>query len=125
MTPRAHNEEDMDVPQICDLVVVLPGIMGSTLARHGTLVWAPSAGAVLTAILTFGRSVRELTLPKGTGDDRPSDGVEPVEVMPDLQVLPGVWSANIGYGRLLDWSSGPNHIEEAWNISRRSISRCL
>lgn len=30
-----------------DMVVVLPGIMGSTLAKDGSLVWAPSAGAVL------------------------------------------------------------------------------
>ena len=39
---------------IQDLVVVLPGIMGSTLAKNGKPVWSPSAGSVLTAIRTFG-----------------------------------------------------------------------
>jgi pimeloyl-ACP methyl ester carboxylesterase len=96
-----------------DLIVVLPGIMGSTLARDDNLVWAPSAGAVVTAILTFGRSVRQLTLPDGIGDDHPGDGVEPVEVMPDLHVLPGVWSANIGYGVLLDWLRSTFHLIDA------------
>ncbi len=125
-----------------DLVVVLPGIMGSTLAKHGTLVWTPSAGAVLRAILTFGRSLRELTLPKGTGDDHPRDGVEPVALMPDLHLLPGVWSANIGYGVLLDWlrarlplvgaahdapSRVPNPLPVAydWRLSNRHNGRRL
>lgn len=84
-----------------DLVVVLPGIMGSTLAQHGSLVWAPSAGAVLHAIGTFGRSIRQLQLPDGIGDDHPGDGVEPVALMPDLHVLPGIWAPLKGYDRLL------------------------
>jgi pimeloyl-ACP methyl ester carboxylesterase len=29
--------------------------------------------------------------------------VEPLALMPDLHLLPGLWSANIGYSRLLDW----------------------
>jgi hypothetical protein len=37
-----------------DLVVVLPGILGSTLAKDGKLVWAPSAGSVLQAIGLLG-----------------------------------------------------------------------
>ncbi len=85
-----------------DLVVVLPGIMGSTLAGRDGLVWAPSAGAVLRAIATFGRSLKELTLPPGIRDEHPGDGVEPVALMPDLHILPGIWSANIGYDVLLD-----------------------
>lgn len=94
----------MPSPEVInDLVVILPGIMGSTLAKRGKLVWAPSAGAVLKAITTFGRSIKEMTLPQGIGDDHPADGVEPVSLMPDLHVLPGIWSVNIGYGVLLDY----------------------
>jgi pimeloyl-ACP methyl ester carboxylesterase len=84
-----------------DLVVVLPGILGSTLRRDGHLVWAPSAGSALRAIGTFGASVRRLELPAGTGDDHPHDGVEPAGLMPDLHVLPGIWTAVKGYDRLL------------------------
>ena len=53
-----------------DLVVVLPGIMGSTLARNNKPVWEPSAGAVLRALSTFGRSIKQLQLPHGIGDAR-------------------------------------------------------
>jgi pimeloyl-ACP methyl ester carboxylesterase len=92
-----------DSEVIRDVVVVLPGIMGSTLSKNGKLVWAPSAGAVLKAISTFSRSIREMTLPQGIGDCHPGDGVEPVALMPDLHLLPGIWSVNIGYGALLDF----------------------
>jgi pimeloyl-ACP methyl ester carboxylesterase len=84
-----------------DLVVVLPGILGSTLRREGHLVWAPSAGSALRAIATFGASVRRLELPAGIGDEHPGDGVEPAGLMPDLHVLPGIWTAVKGYDQLL------------------------
>ena len=97
-----------------DVVVVLPGILGSTLVRAGRLVWAPSAGAALRAIATFGRSLRQLALPLGIGDERPKkDVVEPVALMPDLHVLPGVWSWNVGYGKLLDGLRSRFHLVEA------------
>ena len=83
--------------------MVLPGILGSTLARDGQEAWAPSAGVVWRAIRSFGASIQSLTLPADLGDDHPGDGVEPLALMPDLHLLPGLWSANIGYSRLLDW----------------------
>lgn len=97
MQPTSSNAE------IHDLVVVLPAILGSTLAREGKRLWAPSAGAVLRAITSFGGSVRSLTLPADIGDDHPGDGVEPLALMPDLHILPGIWTAAIGYGKLLHW----------------------
>jgi pimeloyl-ACP methyl ester carboxylesterase len=89
--------------EVRDLVVVLPGILGSTLVRDGQQVWAPSSGAVWRAIRSFGASIQSLTLPVDLGDDHPGDGVEPLALMPDLHLLPGIWSANIGYDRLLGW----------------------
>jgi hypothetical protein len=85
-----------------DVVVVLPGIMGRTLRRNGRLVWAPSAGAALRAITTFGRSIKRLELPADVGDEHPGDGVEPVALMPDLHVLPGIWTPVKGYDVLLE-----------------------
>lgn len=93
----------MERQELRDLVVVLPGILGSTLAREGHLVWAPSRGVAWEAIRSFGGSIEALTLPADQGDDPPGDGVEPVALMPDLHLLPGLWSANIGYDRLLAW----------------------
>jgi hypothetical protein len=84
-----------------DLVVVLPGIMGSQLRQDGHLVWGPSAGAARHAITTLGRSIRRLRLPYGIGDDHPRDGVEPAGVMPDLHLLPGIWTPVKGYDVLL------------------------
>ena len=84
-----------------DLAVVLPGILGSTLAQDGHLVWAPSAGSALRAIGTFGASITRLELPAGIGDDHPHDRVEPVALMPDLHVLPGIWTPVKGYDMLL------------------------
>jgi pimeloyl-ACP methyl ester carboxylesterase len=84
-----------------DLVVVVPGILGSTLRQDSHLVWAPSAGAALRAIATFGASIQRLQLPGGIGDEHPRDGVEPVGLMPDLHVLPGIWTPVKGYDVLL------------------------
>lgn len=96
-----------------DLIVVLPGILGSTLAKDNKLIWAPSAGAVLRAIATLGRDIKALELPEGIGDAHPNDGVQPVGLMPDLHILPGLWSANIGYGVLLNWLRSKFHLIEA------------
>lgn len=86
-----------------DLVVVIPGIMGSTLgvARDGDpaaarLIWAPTAGAVWNNVTGRAR-VTDFALPDGIGDDEPDDGVEPVGLMPDLHVLPGLWTPIKGY----------------------------
>jgi pimeloyl-ACP methyl ester carboxylesterase len=98
--------------ELRDLVVVLPGIMGSTLSREGVLVWGPSAGAALRVVGTFGGSIKRLRLPDGVGDEHPGDGVEPVAVMPDLHVLPGIWTVQLGYERLLGW------LESAFGLVR-------
>lgn len=84
-----------------DVVVVLPGIMGSTLKKNNKLVWAPSAGAALRAVLTLGESVTQLRLPSGIGDEHPNDGVEPAELLPDFHAVPGIWTPITGYDALL------------------------
>jgi pimeloyl-ACP methyl ester carboxylesterase len=99
---------------IKDVVVVLPGILGSTLAdKTGKLVWAPSAGAALRAIGTFGRSIRGLAFKEEIGDSPAGDGVTPVSLMPDLHALPGIWSWNIGYDVLLGWLRSRFELVEA------------
>ncbi|MEU4428667.1 hypothetical protein AB0F81_49330 [Actinoplanes sp. NPDC024001] len=84
-----------------DLVVVLPGILGSTLRHRGKLVWSPSARSAVQAVKTFGGSIRDLLLPDDIGDDHPGDGVEPDGLMPDLHALPGIWTPVKGYDRLI------------------------
>ena len=93
---------------VYDVIVLLPGIMGSTLRQQNKMVWAPTAGAAARALRTFGASIKALTLPDGIGDEAPSDtdeggGVVPVELFPDIHVIPGLWTANLGYGKLQSW----------------------
>jgi pimeloyl-ACP methyl ester carboxylesterase len=122
-----------------DLLVVLPGITGSTLGVRGAdgspasenLIWAPSAGAVWK-LLTGGNSILKKALPEGIGDAAPDDGVEPVALMPDVHVLPGIWTPIRGYDVLIDALEGlgykrdngpkpPNLIAFAydWRLSNR------
>jgi pimeloyl-ACP methyl ester carboxylesterase len=122
-----------------DLVVVIPGITGSTLGVRGAdgspasenLIWAPSAGAVWR-LLTGGNSILKKALPEGIGDAAPDDGVEPVGLMPDVHVLPGIWTPIRGYDVLIDALEGlgykrdngpkpPNLIAFAydWRLSNR------
>ena len=90
-----------------DVVVVLPGIMGSTLGvttpdrpAHDNLVWAPTAGAVWNN-LTGQHRIQDYALPDGIGDEHPKDGVEPVALMPDVHALPGIWTPVKGYSTLV------------------------
>ncbi len=83
-----------------DLVVVLPGILGSTLRDGDGMVWEVSGRAALRAVLSLGRDLQRLRLPAGIGDEHPGDGIEPVALMADLHVIPGIWTPLKGYDRV-------------------------
>ncbi len=86
------------------VVVVLPGIMGSVLEdRDGKDVWKLSKASILKGIFTRGRAIKALRLPDGIGDEAATDGVRATALMPDLHVIPGIWSVNVGYERLVSW----------------------
>jgi pimeloyl-ACP methyl ester carboxylesterase len=83
-----------------DVIVLLPGILGSVLERDGRDVWAMSAGAAWRAILSLGHSVDDLEL---HGDDPAlddlGDGVTAPRLLPDLHLIPGLWSID-GYSHI-------------------------
>lgn len=98
----------VDVGAGKDLVVLLPGIMGSALYdRDGHAVWAVRPGALTHAVRTLGRSLTSLRLPDGIGDDHPGDGVIARGLIPGLHVIPGLWSPVSGYGRIEKFLLGP------------------
>ncbi|MFD8688823.1 hypothetical protein [Streptomyces sp. NPDC059651] len=100
--------------RVDDLVVVVPGILGSRLAdADGHEVWGLSGKALLRGLRTFGGSVRGLRLGRDLGDAHPGDGVSPVGLMRDLHALPGVWMPVDGYSGLLDW------LERNFTLRRR------
>ena len=86
-----------------DVVVVVPGILGSRLSREGREVWGTSVGAGVQALITFGNSLNKLRLPDGIGDGDPDDGVVATGLMEDLQIVPGLWSPVRAYSGLMDW----------------------
>jgi pimeloyl-ACP methyl ester carboxylesterase len=83
-----------------DVVVMLPGITGSVLTKDGKDVWAPTAGAVVGALLSLGKNVKSLALKEDPPDvDDLGDGVVATRVMPDIHLIPGLWKID-GYSKL-------------------------
>ncbi|NRH35836.1 hypothetical protein FEZ59_29720 [Rhodococcus sp. MS13] len=85
-----------------DLVVVIPGIMGSTLAKDGKPFWSNKIGALFDTIFHHNRNIDYLRVPESLGDEHPGDGVTPTGLMGNIHVVPGLWSPVQGYGALVD-----------------------
>ncbi|EKX66875.1 hypothetical protein STRIP9103_08185 [Streptomyces ipomoeae 91-03] len=96
-----------------DLVVVLPGIMGSVLARDGREVWNHTLAVAGRHALGGLDEIRRLALPADLGDSDPGDGIEAVDLIKGLHILPGV-SAIDGYATLLTF------LERRLGLSERS-----
>ncbi|MEO3811294.1 alpha/beta fold hydrolase [Sphaerisporangium sp. B11E5] len=89
-----------------DLVVVIPGILGSVLERDGREVWNHSLAA-MRHVLPPGRLVDALRL------DGPGE-VTATRLIGGLHVVPGLWGID-GYGGLLD------HLEKVFDVSRGNL----
>jgi pimeloyl-ACP methyl ester carboxylesterase len=87
-----------------DIIVVVPGILGSVLVKDGREVWGVSARSVAGNLVTFGRAVKELKLDPGIGHADPKDGVSSPRLLPRLGMIPTFWKVD-GYGRLTEWLS--------------------
>ena len=89
--------------QMPDLIVLLPGIMGSVLKKDGRAVWGFGAGTIARALFTLGDSIATgLHL---DGDDPVletlDDGISADALIPDLHLLPGFWRID-GYGHVAE-----------------------
>lgn len=83
-----------------DVVVLLPGILGSVLQRDGKDVWAFSKGAAWRGLLSLGRSVKDLRLDHDDPEKRDlGDGVVASTLMPDIHLVPMFWKID-GYGKI-------------------------
>ncbi len=117
-----------------DVIVLLPGILGSVLSRDGKDVWAPSAGAVARGLWTLGRSVKSLELGDDPWDvDDLGDGVEAPRIMSGVHMIPGFWSIDVygGISRMItetfDVVPGETYIEFPydWRRDNRVAARRL
>jgi pimeloyl-ACP methyl ester carboxylesterase len=120
--------------RIGDVVILLPGILGSVLTCDGKEVWAPSPGAAMRALLSFGRSVKDLALTTDPWEvDDLGDGVEATRLVNDLHVIPGLWGID-GYTSIsrfitdhFDVEPGRTYIEFPydWRRDNRVAARRL
>jgi CHAT domain/Lecithin:cholesterol acyltransferase len=85
------------MPRLKDVIVFLPGIMGSVLERNGKDIWAPSAGGFLNAVASRLNDIKSLRL-EADPIDQPDlrDGVIATKLMPSAQIIPGLWKID-GY----------------------------
>ena len=61
-----------------DVVVVLPGIMGSVLQKDGSDLWAPTGAAVLRALWDIDETASSLALSEDSADTESlGDGIVP------------------------------------------------
>ena len=82
-----------------DVVVVIPGVMGSVLQKDGKDVWAPTPHALARVLQSVGSDNGLLTLRGDTDSDADlGDGITAVRLMPDVHLMPGFWKID-GYGK--------------------------
>ena len=85
-----------------DVIVVLPGIIGSVLQKHGKDVWGLSSGALMRGVVSAGASIKDLVLEVDPpGEDDLGDGIAATRLFPDTHLVPGLWKIDV-YGRVTD-----------------------
>lgn len=111
-----------------DIIVLLPGILGSALEKDGKELWGLSAGAGIRALVSLGGSIKKLEL-----RDKPDEvvdtweGVSATRLLPDLHMVPGLWKID-GYAKIaayitkvFDVTPGLNYFEFPydWRFANR------
>jgi pimeloyl-ACP methyl ester carboxylesterase len=81
-----------------DIVVVIPGLIGSVLSKDGKPLWGTSAGALYRILR--GGALRDLAL-TGPDDetDEIGDGIVATGLVNNIEIIPGLWKQG-GYSRL-------------------------
>jgi len=89
------------MPPTRDVIVLLPGILGSRLRKDGATAWGLGARSLGSLLLSRGGSITEAL--RLQGDDLHAetldDGVVADALLPDLHLIPGVWKVD-GYARI-------------------------
>jgi hypothetical protein len=113
-----------------DVIVLLPGILGSALEKDGKSVWDISVGAISRALFSLGSSIQGLAL---ESDGSTGNGVTATRLLPDAHLVPFFWKID-GYAELsryiqskLDVTPGENFVEFPydWRLDNRISARRL
>jgi pimeloyl-ACP methyl ester carboxylesterase len=76
---------------VTDLVVVVPGILGSRLDKDGHEIWGTTLRRLLVNVLTFGKAMKSaLAIPADVDPDNPKDGVRATSLITGLIAVPGL-----------------------------------
>lgn len=108
-----------------DVLVVIPGILGSELKRQGRAAWGFSVDAGFNALATLGGSIGALGLTADSPDPEQNvDEVEATRLLPDLHLIPYLWKVD-GYSglteallRTFDVERGANYFEFPYDWRR-------
>jgi pimeloyl-ACP methyl ester carboxylesterase len=112
-----HQVQKMAKTPMQDLVVIIPGIMGSVLQnKDGKDIWAISPEAVWPALSSRGKSLLPLKL---NGDSSEAedlgDGIKATKLITDAHLIPG-FVKNYGYTALSDFIKKNFKLAEKSNI---------
>ena len=100
-----------------DIIVLIPGITGSVLAKDGKAVWGPTGRVITRALFSGGGSLhRDLFLPADAPYDL-GDGVEATSLVPDLHLIPGFWKID-GYGKIAQFLQSTFDLTEGESFFR-------
>jgi len=113
-----------------DVIVLLPGILGSALKKGGTTIWDASVGAIGRALFSLGASVQGLAL---SSDNSAGEGITASHLLQDVHLVPFFWKID-GYSGLsryiqakLGVTPGENFFEFPydWRLDNRISAKRL
>ncbi|MBD2080627.1 lecithin--cholesterol acyltransferase [Leptolyngbya sp. FACHB-17] len=82
-----------------DMVIILPGILGSVLQKDGKDLWAISGQAVWQVLSKTGETIRNLKLSEDDSEAASlGDGIRATALIQDTHLIPGFWKID-GYTR--------------------------
>jgi Lecithin:cholesterol acyltransferase len=82
-----------------DLVVILPGILGSVLQKDNKDLWAVSTGVIGSLLLNKNKFLNDLKLQQDDPDAEDlGDGIKAVRLIEDVSIIPGLVKVD-GYTR--------------------------
>lgn len=100
-----------------DVIVLLPGILGSELKKNGHVIWGWSGRVLAKNLFTFGHeAVSNLGVTQdSSADEFLDDQVVASRLLPDLHMIPGFWKID-GYGAVADYITSEFRVVENDNF---------
>jgi len=88
-----------DKTPLQDLVVILPGILGSVLQKDDKDLWGVSTGAIWNILISQGNALNALNIQQDDPDaENLDDGIKAVRLVEDVTIIPGFIKVD-GYTR--------------------------